>query len=95
MASSERKMIRLTDDEIEYVKTYAAARGMSMSEALRTMVERFLVRGSRLRKKKTKLVAILMPKETSDRAEEKAAQECGATLGEVVRHEIGVIYNRP
>lgn len=91
----ERKNLRLTDPEIEELKRIADARDVSVSEQVRIWTEQFLKDGTTAPSKETRQLTLLIPKELSEAAERKAAAEYGLTLRDVIRHRIGVIYDRP
>ncbi len=93
--NTTRIAFRLTEEEIAYAKTMGAKQGTNMAGAIRGILTRFVERGSRARVPETKLVSLRVDADLVAAAEKKALAENGASIRDIIRHELGIIYERP
>lgn len=91
--TTARKQIFIPQSEAAKMREFATLNGGSVSSLGREWIESFLERGSdyAVEPDPGTKVEILVDRDLLARAEEKAREEYGATITEILRFEIGQI----
>lgn len=84
-----RKQILLPEDELALVQQFAALSGTSASAVGAEWIENFLKNGSEYVAPVSGRLQIIVNRDVAEAAEQKAREEYGCSLRDIIRFEIG------